>query len=120
MKILALVLGIVGLFMVMKMNPFQLDWYGVNLIAQLAVLSGAFAWAISNIIVKKVLHSHNKWQFSAYQMLIGAIVLFLYSFLFERGQTTIWNWNSVIVVFFAGAIALCPCICPLVLSPKFR
>ena len=105
MKILALVLGIVGLFMVMEVNPFQLDWYGVNLIAQLAVLSGALAWAISNIIVKKVLHSHNKWQFSAYQMLIGAIVLFLYSFLFEQGQTTIWNWNAFMVVFYAGAIA---------------
>ena len=105
LKVLALVLGIFGLFMVMEINPFQLNWNGVSLIAQLAVLSGALAWAISNIIVKKVLHSHNKWQFTAYQMLIGAIVLFLYSFLFEQGQTITWSWNSFIIVFYAGAIA---------------
>ena len=79
----------------MEINPFQLNWNGVSLIAQLAVLSGALAWAISNIIVKKVLHSHNKWQFSAYEMLIGAIVLLLYSFLFEQGQSVTWNWNSL-------------------------
>ena len=105
LKVLALALGIFGLFMVMEINPFQLNWNGVSLIAQLAVLSGSLAWAISNIIVKKVLHSHNKWQFSAYQMLIGAIVLLLYSFLFEQGQSVTWNWNSIIVVLYAGAIA---------------
>lgn len=105
LKVLALALGIFGLFMVMEINPFQLNWNGVSLIAQLAVLSGALAWAISNIIVKKVLHSHNKWQFSAYQMLIGAIVLLLYSFLFEQGQSVTWNWNAIVVVLYAGAIA---------------
>ncbi len=105
LKVLALASGIFGLFMVMEINPFQLNWNGVSLIAQLAVLSGALAWAISNIIVKKVLHSHNKWQFTAYQMLIGAIVLLLYSFLFEQGQIVTWNWNSIMVVFYAGAIA---------------
>ena len=105
LKVLALALGIFGLFMVMEVNPFQLNWIRVSLIAQLAVLSGALAWAISNIIVKKVLHSHNKWQFSAYQMLIGAIVLLLYSFLFEQGQSVTWNWNAIVVVLYAGAIA---------------
>ena len=104
-KVIALALGVFGLFMVMEINPFQLNWNGVSLLAQLAVLSGALAWAISNIIVKKILHSHNKWQFTAYQMLIGAIVLFLYSILFEQGQTITWSWNSFMVVFYAGAIA---------------
>ena len=105
MKILALALGIVGLFMVMEITPFQLNWNGISLLAQLAVLSGSLAWAISNIIVKKILYGHNKWQFTAYQMLIGAIVLFLYSFLFEQGQTTTWSWTSFMIVFYAGAIA---------------
>ena len=53
LKVLALALGIFGLFMVMEINPFQLNWNGVSLIAQLAVLSGALAWAISDIICKK-------------------------------------------------------------------
>ena len=104
-KILALTLGIIGLFLVMEINPFQLKWNGFTLLAQLFVLSGSLAWAISNIIVKKILHSHNKWQFTAYQMLIGAMVLFLYSLLFEQGQTITWNLNSIMIVFYAGAIA---------------
>ena len=86
LKILALVLGIMGLFFVMQINPFQLEWKGITFLAQLFVLSGAIAWAISNIIVKKVLNHHNKWQFTAYQMLIGALSLFLYSLLFEQAD----------------------------------
>ena len=75
-------------------------------------MSGALAWAISNIIVKKVLHSHNKWQFSAYQMLIGAIVLFLYSFLFEQGG----NNNMELECFYSRILRRSHCLCPSVFS----
>ncbi|HHW36847.1 MAG TPA: EamA family transporter [Bacillales bacterium] len=104
-KIFALVLGLIGLFLVLKINPLQFKWYGIALLAQLFVLSGAAAWAISNIIVKKFLDNHDKWQFTAYQMVIGALVLFLYSFLFEKGQTITWSWEAIIILLYSGIIA---------------
>src|SRR5690606_20404475 len=67
LKFSALVIGIVGLFFVLEINPLQLEWSGVALIAQLFVLTGSFAWAISNLIVKKVLQKNDKLQFTAYQ-----------------------------------------------------
>ena len=104
-KTSALLLGIIGLFLVLEINPLQLEWKGITFFAQLFVLSGAIAWATSNIIVKRILHNHNNWQFTAYQMMIGAFVLLPYSLLFEQGQTIIWSFKSIMIVFYAGVIA---------------
>ncbi|MGO4888182.1 DMT family transporter [Anaerobacillus sp. MEB173] len=104
-KIVALFISIIGLFFVLEINPLQLELQGIALVAQLFVLSGAVAWAISNIIVKKVLHSHNKWQFTTYQMVIGACGLLFYSLLFEQGQTISWSVNAMIFIVFSGGIA---------------
>jgi drug/metabolite transporter (DMT)-like permease len=104
LKTTALIVGIIGLFFVMQINPFQIEWKGMALLAQLLVLLGAVSWAISNIIVKKVLETHNKWQFTAYQMVIGTVVLFLYSFFFEQDKTIIWGWEAIGILLYAGVM----------------
>ncbi|NEU29556.1 DMT family transporter [bacterium LRH843] len=104
-KVTALVMGITGLFFVLEVNPLQFEWTGITLLAQLLVLSGSVAWAVSNIIVKKVLQKNDKLQFTTYQMLIGSAALFIYSLLFERGQTITWSMNSILLILFAGAVA---------------
>lgn len=104
-KSIALVIGIIGLFFVLEINPLQMEWSGVALIAQLFVLSGSIAWAVSNIIVKKVLQNHDKLQFTTYQMIIGATALLIYSLIFEQGQSIEWSWMAIICVLFAGGIA---------------
>ena len=104
-KIVALVIGVIGLLIVLQINPFQIEWKGMTLLAQLLVLLGAIAWAVSNIIVKKVLEHHNKWQFTAYQMVIGTFVLFLYSIFFERDHTVIWGWEAIAILFYSGVMA---------------
>lgn len=101
----ALIMGIIGLFFVLEVNPLQLEFEGVVLIAQLFVLTGSFAWAIANIIVKKVLQENNKLQFTTYQMAIGAVLLFIYSFLFEQGQAIQWTATAISSVLFAGIVA---------------
>lgn len=101
----ALILGMIGLFLVLQINPFQIEWKGMTLLAQLLVLSGAIAWAVSNIIVKKVLDNHNKWQFTAYQMVIGTFVLFLYSIFVEQEYTVIWGWESIAILLYSGVMA---------------
>ena len=119
-KTVALVIGVIGLLIVMQINPFQIEWKGMTLLAQLLVLSGAIAWAVSNIIVKKVLEHHNKWQFTAYQMVIGTFVLFLYSIFFERVNTVIWGWGSNRNSFLFGSNGFSRCLYTLVLSIGLR
>ncbi len=104
-KITALILGIIGLFFVLEVNPLQLKMDGVLLVTQLLVLTGSFAWATANIIVKKVLQENNKLQFTTYQMAIGAVALFAYSLVFEQGQTIYWTPIAVMSLLFAGIVA---------------
>ena len=104
-KLTALFIGIVGLFFVLEVNPLTMQVNAVILFAQFIVLTGSVGWAISNLIVKKVLQHNDKVQFTTYQMVIGTIALFVYCFLFERGEPIVWEPMAFLLVFFAGAIA---------------
>jgi O-acetylserine/cysteine efflux transporter len=100
-----LVLGIGGLFLVMNINPLQMEWSGTKLVIELLVISGAVAWAVANLIIKVKLQNNDKFQFTAYQMGIGAVALLAISLFYEQGQSVIWNWKSLSYVIFAGVIA---------------
>ncbi|TDG00102.1 DMT family transporter [Paenibacillus piri] len=104
-KAVGLCLGIGGLFLVMKINPLQMEWKGAELIVELLVISGAMAWAVANLIIKVRLQGSDKFQFTAYQMGIGALALLGISLFYEQGQTIIWNWASLAYIVFAGGIA---------------
>ncbi len=103
--ILGLSSGILGLFLVLDVNPLEMTWTGVTIVAQLFVLSSSVAWATSNIIIKKVLHAHDKIQFTTYQMLIGTVGLLLASFFVESWRPITWSWMAVFCLMFAGVIA---------------
>ncbi|MGF9711473.1 MULTISPECIES: DMT family transporter [Paenibacillus] len=105
MKLFGVFTGIIGLVMVMEINPAQFDGNGMKLWMEVFVLLGAVGWAICNIIMKKVLHSHDKIQFTGYQMLIGAILLLLGSLAFERGDAITWSREGIFAVLFAGVLA---------------
>lgn len=104
-KLSGVFIGIIGLVMVMEINFSQLEGNGMKLLMELLLLLGAVAWAICNIIIKKVLHSHDKIQFTGYQMLIGAILLLMGTLAFEGGEPVIWSTEGVIAVLFAGVVA---------------
>lgn len=104
-KGIGLVLGIGGLFLVMNINPLHMQWRGTDLFIELLIISGAIAWAVANLIIKIKLQNNDKFQFTAYQMGIGALALLCISLFYERGQTIIWNWKSFSYLFFAGVIA---------------
>ncbi len=53
MKLLGVFTGIIGLVMVMEINPAQFDGNGMKLWMEVFVLLGAVGWAICNIIMKK-------------------------------------------------------------------
>lgn len=104
-KGIGLVLGIGGLFPVMNINPFHMQWNGPELYVELLIISGAISWAIVNLIIKMKLQNNDKFQFAAYQMMIGAMALFCVSLFYEQEATLIWNGESVFYLIFAGALA---------------
>jgi O-acetylserine/cysteine efflux transporter len=94
-KIIGLVVGIVGLFLVMDINLWQMEWSGIKLLMEMLALTGAIAWAMANLILKKYLEQNDKLQFTAWQMLIGTLGLLLYTFVFEHGEKITFNWIAL-------------------------
>jgi O-acetylserine/cysteine efflux transporter len=104
-KGIGLIMGFTGLFFVMHINPFHMKWNGIELLFELLALSGGIGWAISNVIIKRKLQNVDNFQFTTYQMAIGAVALLGISFAVEPGQQVVWNLTSIACVFYAGVIA---------------
>jgi len=104
-KMIGLIVGIVGLFMVMDIDPDQLGWSGITLLMELLVITGAIAWAASNVILKKRLEQNDKLQFTAWQMVFGTIALWLYTFLFEQGEKITFDWVALSCLLYAGVLS---------------
>lgn len=104
-KFIGLVVGIIGLFFVMDINPWHMTWTGVQLWTEFLVLTGAAAWATTSLITKKYLIKNDQLQFTTWQMISGTLGLFLYSLIFEKGQAISWNAISVICILYSGVLA---------------
>jgi O-acetylserine/cysteine efflux transporter len=94
-KIIGLASGIVGLFLAMNIH------FGGGVWAAILALTSGLSWAISNVIIKKKLQHCDQIQFTTWQMAIGTVGLFLYSFCFEHGDAH-WGLMPIIYVLFAG------------------
>ena len=64
-------------------------------------LTSGLSWAISNVIIKKKLQHCDQIQFTTWQMAIGTVGLFLFSFFFEHGDAH-WGLMPIVYVLFAG------------------
>lgn len=64
-------------------------------------LTSGLSWAISNVIIKKKLQHCDQIQFTTWQMAIGTVGLFLYSFCFEHGDAH-WGLMPILYILFAG------------------
>lgn len=96
-KTLGVIVGIVGLF-------FTLDAHlGGGFGAFLLALSSGVAWAVSNVIFKRKLVHCDNLQFTTWQMIVGAIGLFVYSLCFEHSASQ-WGLIPVIYIIFSGVI----------------
>ena len=108
-KVSGIAISMLGLFILM-----HIDTLG-NLSAILLTLGGAVAWAAANIIVKlqsRVMVQEQPKdgegcsivQYTTWQMVTGAVVLFLYLGLTGIGQTD-WNWMAVGCLAYNGILA---------------
>lgn len=97
-KTIGILIGILGLFLAMDIQ------FGGNIWAPILALSSAVTWALSSLIFKKKLQGCNTIQFTTWQMAIGAIGLFMYSFSFEDGPSH-WNLMAVVYLLYSGVLA---------------
>lgn len=97
-KTIGILIGIFGLFLAMDIQ------FGGNIWAPILALSSAVTWALSSLIFKKKLQDCNTIQFTTWQMAIGAIGLFMYSFSFEDGPSH-WNLMAVVYLLYSGVLA---------------
>lgn len=97
-KMIGVILGMIGLVVLLNVSGGGIWW------AIVLTLIGAAAWAFSSILVKLKLQHCNILQYTTWQMVVGAIVLAIYSSLFGQG-TVQWSWMAVGCLLYNGVLA---------------
>ncbi|WP_232199084.1 DMT family transporter [Thermosinus carboxydivorans] len=97
-KMTGVAMGMVGLVALLNVSGGGAWW------AIVLTLTGAVAWAFSSILVKLKLQHCDILQYTTWQMVVGAIVLSIYSALFGHG-TIQWGWYAVGCLVYNGVLA---------------
>jgi drug/metabolite transporter (DMT)-like permease len=97
-KMAGVAMGILGLIALLNVSGGG-AWWAISL-----TLAGAVAWAFSSILVKLKLQHCDTLQYTTWQMAVGAILLSIYSALFEHGIVQ-WGFNAVGYLLYNGVLA---------------
>lgn len=106
-KILGIVLSMTGMYVLMDVE------IAGDMTALLLTIGGAIAWAVAAVIVKyqdTVMHRQQNQetctmiQYTTWQIAVGALLLWIYSMLFEQGQVA-WTPMSVSCLLYNGVLA---------------
>ena len=97
-KVLGIILSMVGLVTLLNISGEG------SLGAILITLVGAFAWAVSSIIIKRKLKDCDMIQYTTWQMVAGAVSLTPYALWFEQGNI-VWNWLAAGCLLYNGVLA---------------
>ncbi|HEY3426475.1 MAG TPA: DMT family transporter, partial [Negativicutes bacterium] len=98
-KMAGVAMGMLGMVALLNVSAGGGTWWAIAL-----TLTGAVAWAVSSILVKLKLQHCDIMQYTTWQMVVGAIVLSIYSALFEHG-TVQWGWNAIGCLLYNGVLA---------------
>ncbi|QDK70973.1 DMT family transporter [Lactococcus protaetiae] len=89
-KILSLILGVLGVMICLGLDSSALG------IGALFALLGSFCWAINSIVTKRVPFDKGAWIFTGWQLLIGGILMLIFSFpmheSYHISQLNSWGW----------------------------
>ncbi|MEC1716501.1 DMT family transporter [Schinkia azotoformans] len=97
-KTIGIIIGIIGLFIAMDIQSGGSIWI------MLLGVSSAISWAIANLLFKLKLKHCDTVQFTTWQMAIGTIGLFLYTLLFEHGESQ-WGIMPAVYIMYSGIAA---------------
>ena len=97
-KIVGIAISIIGVFVLMNV-----DLNG-NIFGILLAILGAIVWAISNIIMKKKLDKCEPISMTTWQMIIGAILLAIYTPIFAENHVD-WSLIGIACLAYNGILA---------------
>lgn len=97
-KATGLTLSMFGLAILLNISGTG-SWWAIFL-----TLAGAFAWAVSSIIIKLKLQECNMLQYTTWQMVAGTAVMAMYAAVFEQGGVQ-WSWPAVECLAYNGVLA---------------
>lgn len=108
LQLFGLTVGFVGLLTILGWDL----WTKLSpkiLLGEVLILLGAISWAISNIYYRRRLKDVSLLQVSAWQMILGTIVIIIFALSMEWNEPIHWNVKSVYYVLFTGIIASALC-----------
>lgn len=97
-KIIALVLGLLGVTLIAYPAFAASDAYGISGAALALAASGGAA--VSNIIAKRMNLKSELLSVAAWQLLVGSVPLFALAALTERGAGIFWNFEFLALLLF--------------------
>ena len=103
-KALGVVVSMIGLVILMHIDSLG------NASSLFITIGGAISWAVANVVIKYQ-NSRlkgkdcNMIQYTAWQMTIGSIILFVYTSCMETGQVVHWTPMAVACLAYNGILA---------------
>ncbi len=103
-KVLGLVLGFTGIFIVFYQQLILTQFSVVVILGSLAITIGAAGGALSTVLVKKHLQKMNHLSLSFLQMLIGVVFLLLIGLASEDIRQVHLNQRVMLAVIYLGGV----------------
>lgn len=103
LKLIGLLLGILGIFMLF--SPWSFNWHDKQVVLGNGLLIGAsMCWAIAILISR-----YSTWHSSAlslipWQLLVGTIPALLAAFIFEPHPHIEWHFSLIGILFYIGVL----------------
>lgn len=101
-KVIALVLGLLGVTLIAYPAFAAADAYGISGAALALVASGSAA--VSNVIAKRMNLRSELLSVAAWQLLVGSVPLFALAALTERGASVNWNFGFLALLLFLALV----------------
>lgn len=99
-KFSGLILGLIGLLFILGLEFIHIDSKAV--IGELFILISALSWGIANIFSKIKFKNIDLIHMNAWQLLIGAVCLFVLSLLLEPHSTIHWSDKALLSLGYNG------------------
>lgn len=101
--ILGLAIGFLGIVILGALKPGSL--LDVRGLGELAVVVAIASWAMGSVLVKRAKHGMEVFAFSAWQALVGAVLLHLSSFALEGRGKLVLDATGLVSLFYLSIVS---------------
>lgn len=102
-KTMGLVCGLFGLLFIFGKEMLNIDQSA--LFGELCVLAAALSWGIANVFSKLQFKHIDIIHMNAWHLMMGAVMLLVFSFIFEPVPSAEWTYQAVWSLLFNGLLS---------------